>query len=248
MGDKNFLLTNLLSSDEEKIITSIMSHLEQGEKKIGIQQIAAENYVSTTSVMKMCKRLGFDGYSELFYELSRQVAPHRESDDNARDLKSLIDNYSDELMDSFCDLLYTSRKEKLFTTGQGFSAIVVAYIAQRLSICGFMVFNNVQFYDCMLFQTTHESAEKSVPSILFAVSQSGETEPVLRDVRQARQEGYKIVSFTRRDGSTLASLSDVTFVIDGSKQTLAGSLPNLFFGHVVLAFEELMAYYFNKLD
>ena len=31
MGDNYFLLTNLLSEDEQKIITSIAAHLERGE-------------------------------------------------------------------------------------------------------------------------------------------------------------------------------------------------------------------------
>ena len=60
MGDNYFLLTNLLSEDERKVITSITAHIERGEKRVGIQQIAAENYLSTASIVKMCKRLGFD--------------------------------------------------------------------------------------------------------------------------------------------------------------------------------------------
>ena len=43
----------------------------------------------------------------------------------------------------------------------------------------------------------------------------------------------------------LAQLSDLVFVVDGAKQTLAGSLPNLFFGHIILIFEELMARFFS---
>ena len=35
-------------------------------------------------------------------------------------------------------------------------------------------------------------------------------------------------------------------MLESSKQTLAGSLPNPFFGHVILAFEELVAYYFER--
>ena len=45
MGDNYFLLTNLLSEDERKVITSITAHIERGEKRAGIQQIAAENYL-----------------------------------------------------------------------------------------------------------------------------------------------------------------------------------------------------------
>ena len=245
MGNNHFLLTNLLSEEEEKVITCIASHIERGEKRVGIQQIANENFLSTTSIIKMCKRLGFDGYSELYYYLSRQF----ESGGGAKSsdtLKSLIDNYSDKLLEQFCRLLQRSRNKKMFTTGEGFSDIVVTYIAQRLSICGFMVFNNVHFYDYMIFQEQQHKPDKMPPSIMFAVSQSGETGPVINDVRHARQQGYQIVTFTKRDQSTLARLSDIVFIVDGSRQALAGSLPNTFFGHVILAFEELIAAYFDR--
>ena len=42
--------------------------------------------------------------------------------------------------------------------------------------------------------------------------------------------------------------TDLVFVLDGTKQTLAGSLPNPFFGHVILVFEDLMARYFERKE
>lgn len=240
---ENFLLTNLLTEDERKVITSITSHIERGEKRVGIQQIASENFLSTTSIVKMCKRLGFDGYSELYYHLSRQMAAS--GGRQAEDLERLIDNYSPDLPARFRALLREARDGKMFTTGEGFSNIVGTYIAQRLSICGFRAYNNVHFYDYMLFQEAHQRAVRDETAVIFAVSQSGETEPVLNDVRHAKQHGHRIVSFTKRGDSSLAWLSDLVFVLDGSKQTLAGSLPNPFFGHVILLFEELVAQYFE---
>ena len=240
---ENFLLTNLLTEDERKVITSITSHIERGEKRVGIQQIANENFLSTTSIVKMCKRLGFDGYSELYYHLSRQMAAS--GGRQAEDLERLIDNYSPDLPARFRALLREARDGKMFTTGEGFSNIVGTYIAQRLSICGFRAYNNVHFYDYMLFQEAHQRAVRDETAVMFAVSQSGETEPVLNDVRHAKQHGHRIVSFTKRGDSSLARLSDLVFVLDGSKQTLAGSLPNPFFGHVILLFEELVAQYFE---
>ena len=75
MGDNYFLLTNLLSEDERKVITSITAHIERGEKRAGIQQIAAENYLSTASIIKMCKRLGFDEeYKQAMEELHAAMA------------------------------------------------------------------------------------------------------------------------------------------------------------------------------
>lgn len=73
MNGSYFLLTNLLSEDEKRVIMGIAAHIERGEKRVGIQQIANENFLSAATIVKMCKRLGFDGYSELYYYLSRQM-------------------------------------------------------------------------------------------------------------------------------------------------------------------------------
>ena len=41
MNGSYFLLTNLLSEDEKRVITGIAAHIERGEKRVGIQQIAS---------------------------------------------------------------------------------------------------------------------------------------------------------------------------------------------------------------
>lgn len=238
-----YLLTNLLSEEETNIITSIITHLERGERRVGIQQLAAENYVSSTFIIKMCKRLGFEGYSELYYHLSRMVEDSGRTNTAAR-FRDLIDNYREGMEAQFCGLLSRFRERKIFTDGRGFSDIAASYLVQRLAVCGFMVFNQIHFYDFMLFHEEQDRPATNIdPSLLIAISQSGETEPVLNDVRAARQRGFRIVSFTKREDSTLAELSDLCFVVDGARQTLMGGIPNRFFGRVILAFEELMGCY-----
>lgn len=217
--------------------------MERGERRVGIQQIAAENYVSSTFIIKMCKRLGFEGYSELFYHLSQTVGAS-EGNAAAVRLRDLIDNYREGMEGEFCRLLGRFREQKIFTDGRGFSDLVADYFVQRLAVCGFLVFNQVHFYDFMIFQEGQGRPATNIdPTLLIAISQSGETEPVLNDVRAARQRGFRIVSFTKRGDSALAGLSDLCFVVDGSKQTLMGGIPNHFFGRVILAFEELMGCY-----
>ena len=187
----------------------------------------------------MCKRLG-DGYSAIYYYLSRQM--DRRGERSAENLKTLVDNYSDELVNGFCALLDASRQAKMFTTGEGFSSIG-EYGTQRL-ICGFMVYNTFGDHCCSSPAHDSPTRETGAERHVRREPESGETEP--NDVRHARQNGHKIVTFTKRADSALARLADLVIVVDGSKQTLAGSLPNPFFGHVILAFEELVAYYFER--
>ena len=171
MNKNYYLLTNLLTEEETKIITSIIRHIENDERRIGVQQIANENYVSPTYIIKMCKRLGFEGYSELYYHL-QQTANANERASGAA-LQELIDNYDEEKGRQFCELLRRFQNQKLFADGSGFSELVADYIVQRLAVCGFMVFNRVHFYDFMIFHEEHKGAATNIePSLLIAISRA----------------------------------------------------------------------------
>ena len=126
----------------------------------------------------------------------------------------------------------------MFTTGAGFSNIVGSTIAQRLSICGFMVFNNVHFYDYMLFPGCSSPArrQRTLGDVCRQPKRRDRAGGLTMCVTPSSTV-TKIMAFTKRGDSALARLADIVFVIDGSKQTLVGSLPNPFFGHVILAFE-----------
>ena len=62
----------------------------------------------------------------------------------------------------------------------------------------------------------------------------------------AGQSSFQIISFTKMENSTLAGLSDITFVVDSARQALISPVPNPFFGKVILAMEELLGIYFKK--
>jgi DNA-binding MurR/RpiR family transcriptional regulator len=246
MNESYYFLTNSLTEDETRIITSIVNHIEKRKDRASITQIANENFVSTSFIIKMCKRLGFNGYSELFYSLSQKVS-ERMKEQCTYELSTLIDDYSEADVQKLCDYLHTFRDRKLFVVGEGFADLVADYFVQRLGVSGFMVFNRVHFYDYMLFREGNRKLVQSnvEPSLIFAISQSGETTSVTDDVVRAKQNGFKVVSFTKRVDSALAGLSDLVFVVDGARQTLISGVPNPFFGKVILAFEEILGIYFQ---
>lgn len=246
MGNNYFFLTNQLNEVETGVVTSIIRHIENGEKKINVAQIAQENYVSPAFLVKMGKKLGFNGYTDMVYNIAQ--SKKAELSAGPYGLETLLDNYSEERVECFLDYLRQFRDKKMFVIGSGFSNISADYIAQRLSTCGFMVFDSVHFYDYMVFQddSSDELQNNIDPSLIISVSQTGETESVLRDIRRAKQNGFKVVSFTKIGSSTLAGLSDLTFIIDGAEQTLISALPNPFFGKVILTIEEMLAKYFSE--
>lgn len=245
MNGNYYLLTNLLSEDETRVITGIVDHIESSDERLSITQLADDYFVSPSFIVKMCKRLGFKGYSELFYNLSQRIRHNHAQETNFK-LASLIDNYSESSVHQFCSYLRQYHDRKLFVVGAGFSDLVAGYIVQRLGVSGFMVFNRVHFYDYMLFRDNnrHHMHSNIEPSVIIAISQSGETDNILNDVVRARQNGFKVILFTKRADSTMAKLANITFVVDEAKQTLISTVPNTFFGKIILTFEELLGSYF----
>ena len=53
MNQNYFFFTNQLNETETRVITSILGHIENNESKISIAQIAAENYVYTSFIVKL---------------------------------------------------------------------------------------------------------------------------------------------------------------------------------------------------
>ena len=242
-----YILANNLTAEEIAVVQSIIGHIEKGSGKVGIQRIARQNNVSPTFIMKLCKRLGFDGYSELYYYLAMNrtaIAPAK----SAIGLPMLVDNYDAKQVKAFGALLAKYHDRKMFVVGEGFADLVADYIVQRLAVCGFMVFNRVHFFDLMMFRPDADShMETNIePSLIIAISQSGETGTIVNDVSLARQHSFEVVCFTRRADSTLAAASDIAFIVDASKQALLSGVPNPFFGKVILAFEEMMGSYYQQ--
>jgi DNA-binding MurR/RpiR family transcriptional regulator len=247
VNDSYYLILNNLNADETKIVTSIISHIEKGHRKIGVMQIANENFVSTAFIIRLCKKLGFDGYSELFYYLLKP-RPATAAKGDFCSPQTLIYNYSNENFRRFSEYLTQYKNRHAFVTGEGFANFVSDYMVQRLAICGFMIFNGVHFYDFMMFRDHLRNALKGniEPSFMIAISQSGESKPVIEDAHRAKEHGFRLISFTRMETSTLADMSDVVFTVDPAKQNLIGRMPNLFFGKVVLAFEQMVAMHLGE--
>ena len=66
----------------EKNLLSYLYKNTNSLKKIGIRTVAKENFTSTTSIYKLCKKLGFEGYSDLIYHISYSSTMSDKQDNN----------------------------------------------------------------------------------------------------------------------------------------------------------------------
>lgn len=208
-----------LTKAEYRILSFLTHHTE----KIGqttIRELAAQNYVSTTTIIRLCKKLDFSGYSELIYYCKQQLnTPIKVP------LTAIANENSDPLFTEFLTnyqrtftlipaatklsfIKLINEKNAFFIYGAGFSHIFSQYISKRLQLLGKEAFLSGLSDSKNIFINN-----ASRYSIFLAVSRSGETEQVLEKVRIAKNIGMTVISFTRASANSLAAISDLHFPI-----------------------------------
>lgn len=220
---------------------TILENIEQqilGNGKLTIRHIASMSFTSTTTIYKLAKKLGFDGYSEMIFSLKTQLATNN-SQSNFDSLTSLINNYSKDLINSYLNLLIKYKYQRISVLGLGYSGIACDYISRKLSLYGYITYNGA-FLDIMLTRTKN-------PILLFAISKSGETEDVIRIVKRARKHNVKVIAFTSDSVSRIVDNADLTFIINSGNQSSPFNDVDTFCGKTILAFEYLMQLYKYKM-
>ncbi|UYU31024.1 MurR/RpiR family transcriptional regulator [Siccibacter colletis] len=187
--------------------------------KITVRDLAQATFVSTATIMRLCQKLGFSGYSELVWHCKQlladapHIAPHPVSQE--RELPALFDRFlanyrqtfhwvTAEKMAAFSQLL--REKEHFFLYGAGFSYLFAEYLTKKLQVLGKTAFISGPGDSRNIFLSNASRYE-----VFVAVSRSGETEQVLDKARIARNVGMSVVAFTRASPNTLAGMADLHF-------------------------------------
>ena len=92
---------HLLNETEHRVLEQILDAVEH-DTKINIRSVAQQSYVSTTTVIKLSKKLGYQGYSDMIYSLRR----HAEEERNAAagiDLTSILETVDEARIEAFAN-------------------------------------------------------------------------------------------------------------------------------------------------
>lgn len=199
----------------------VLAHLTAHPLLVGnitVRDLAQATFVSTATIMRLCQKLGFSGYSELIWHCKQLLSdtPHiAEHPQGNAELPALfnqfIANYqqtfhwaTEEKRRQFAALL--REKESFFLYGAGFSYLFAEYLTKKLQVLGKTAFISGPGDSRNIFLSNAARYE-----VFIAVSRSGETEQVVDKVRIARNVGMTVVTFTRASANTLAGLADLHF-------------------------------------
>ncbi len=170
-----------------------------------IRELADAAGVSTTTVLRLCRKLECEGYSEFRVRFKLYLAQSEPQPANfgASEIisffKSVNNDEFDRLLDQATDIILAS--ERIIFVGVGTSGSLAKYGARFFSNVG--KFSN--HVDDPYFPVTNDMAKNALAIVL---SVSGETEEILRFASQFSLHRCKVMSITSHEHSALAKLAD----------------------------------------
>ena len=226
--DYKYLIDKYQLNDTE---TSILKYLQENIsdlKKIGIRKVAKDNYTSTTTVYKLCKKLNFEGYSDMIYHFtySSQIDDSETNIDIYTNTNKQIDNNLEE----FNSILKKYENKLIMFVSTGISQTIANYMNERLSVNGYRSIANAHL---QLLSKNHKNEV-----LVFAISRSGETKSIIDILEQARNNDIEVISFVGNANSKIAKLSTLPIIIQGQDDfAKLKNPPNTFFSELLLIFE-----------
>ena len=188
---------------------SLYEYIMNNSKKViymRIRELASEAHVSTTTILRFCKKLNCDGFSEFKLKFKIYIEENnikKVSDDTSEIinfLKNIENSDLDERLEKLCELVETANT--IIFVGVGSSGILCKYAARYFSAIGkFAVHIDDPFFP--------KNFKCSGEYLVIALSVSGETETTVENIIRFKKEGCIIASMTNTENCTIAKISNL---------------------------------------
>lgn len=220
-----------LTRTEWRIYEQIIEAAKQKEK-CTVQQLAQRAEVAPSTVVKLARKMGYNGWNEIFYALHDRyvtAAPIAYDDFHF----PTLENQHAEI-DSLCELLYRCREGWLLVYGLGDVEYVANSLMAKLWDHGFRA---TIYSENQLARAAGCGAE----SAAIFINESGLL--LTSGCMQARKSGLHTVSISSSCHTPLAVNSEITVELKNERSPLKEYAPNFFAARVLMFLELLFASY-----
>ena len=213
-----------LSATERSIADYLLSHPEEA-MELSIHEMAERTFSSPSTMIRMCHRIGFDGYKEFRRAVTYEMAVRKQSEEEERkdiiekityknimsleDAKNLLDA---DTLRRCVELLRKCRTVLLFGMGASLCAARDAYLK-------FLRLNK----PCMVNDDWHsqflQARNATRDDLGIVISYSGETVEMVECMKAMRENHTPIIAITRCVSSPVADLADYKLYTTANEST-----------------------------
>lgn len=194
-----------LNELELEVYGYIMQH-KNAIAYMRIREVATEAHVSTTTVLRFCKKMGCDGYAEFklkMKEYNKQKSIHKISE-NLSEIKAFFERLETEKFQSKLEeaAAMIAKMERVLFTGIGTSGHIGQYGARCFTNIG-------KFSLCISDPYCPINMQETENTVVIVLSVSGETGQTIKIVNALKRCNCKIISITNTESCTISKLSDI---------------------------------------
>lgn len=225
-----------LSETEEAILKYIIKHIDSVLDQ-GVRTVAKENFTSPATVMRLSKKLGYNGFIDLYYHLEPMVRGRQASTLSEDTLKNAA-TY-EEAIKRFIELIQHLGDKNIFIYATGFSSIIGEYMYKKLLVNG----------QRTIFASGTDSigileSNLDLAGAFVTITKSGETKQVVEKMKYFKEKGVTIITFTNELDNTASQLADIVFPIPTEDRLDDRNIKsNYFFVDTLYVFENIIKAY-----
>jgi DNA-binding MurR/RpiR family transcriptional regulator len=170
-----------------------------------IRELADESHVSTSTVLRFCKKMGYSGFTEFRVVFKQYLNTEKDAKINT-DVSEIIDFLKkssalefEKKLDEMVQIIAKARR--IIFVGSGMSGIVAKY--------GARYFSSIGKFSLSVDEPHYPTEGKFFENALVIIcSVSGESNDTITHLNRFKEENCTILSITNSENSTIAKISD----------------------------------------
>lgn len=172
-----------------------------------IRELANEAHVSSTTILRFCKKIGCDGYTEFKVKMKEYIGQQNTLPvtDDLTELKAFLERMESKTyqrkMDEAAAII--AKADRVLCVGVSNSGYIAQYAARYFSTFGkFSLALTDPYYPTWQFNDTATTA-----ALVFSIS--GEVSQTIRITNQLKEHSCHIIGITNSDKCTVAQLAEL---------------------------------------
>lgn len=197
--------------------TYVYNYVVKNTKKVlneSIRELANDTHVSTATVMRFCKKMGCEGFTELKYRLKENVEMQETKEDNVTDQfgyfieKVRTSDYLDSIQRA-AEIIKQS--DSILTLGIGTTGDFAKYTSRLLSDMGYCCYGvDGAAYPAQRVAEGHQG-------VIIAFYERLQKKLLFEEIYRYKNKNYMIIMLTNTNMGSMEHLCDeVIHVSDGS--------------------------------
>ena len=237
--------TASLTDTERAVLEFLLTHIDEA-LKLGVRGVPKANFTSTSTVMRLSRKLGYNGFIEMYYKLLGAAGKGTPVYELNEGFLSHFAGDGNVSMENYRSLRLAAQRihktdQMVFIYGMGFSSMMAEYLAKKLLVLGIKCIFSDGADSIGVFENNLEDI-----GVFIAFSRSGRSPYVLNRVKMAEENSVFTMGFTNDGASPLKEYcSCVIEVPDDNPLDDRNMKPTLFFSKTITMIELLIYEYYQ---